>query len=203
MLCPFSHLEIACAVTFISCASASCVSPFSLRHLRIFSPIAFGFNCFADITTSVHMFCFHYSIRVFKKQENVAQVVFNRWLCFGQYHCKKNHSPRSDIKRCRPKHEHPKSSASATSRGSDATCDGDWAADTPGAGDRGGGYMRAINDSTSCVVGILSMPLPLRGRAGGCHAVTGGWGGGSRDGVGAKNQAYIRTKKQSKALLKA
>ena len=25
--------------------------------------------------------------------------------------------------------------------------------------------------------------LPLRGRAGGCHAVTGGWGGGSRDGT--------------------
>ena len=50
--------------------------------------------------------------------------------------------------------------------------------------------MRAIDDRTSCVVGILSMPLPLRGRAGGCHAVTGGWGGGSRDGVGMEYLAY-------------
>ena len=55
-------------------------------------------------------------------QENIAQVIFNRWLYFAQHHRKRKHSPIFDVKRCRAKREHTEPS----NRAADATRDGDW-----------------------------------------------------------------------------
>ena len=49
---------------------------------------------------------------------------------------------------------------------------------------------------------LENLKIPLGGRRGGCHAVTGGVGGGSRDGVGMEYLAYIKMKKVGDSLLK-